>query len=48
MDLADRRVFVVGDAAWSELQALLSSRPTLPPAMMDLLSSPSVLDTSER
>ena len=45
MDLADRRVFVVDDAAWTELQALVSSPPAeLSPSLMKLLSSPSVLD----
>lgn len=46
-DLADRRVFVVDDAAWEELEELVS-RPVseLPLAMIDLLSSPSQLDPS--
>lgn len=44
MDLADRRVFVVDDAAWTELQALISARPVLPLPMAKLLSNPSVLD----
>jgi uncharacterized protein (DUF1778 family) len=44
MDLADRRVFVVDDAAWNELQALVSAKPRLPPRMTKLLSDPSVLD----
>ena len=44
-DLADRRVFVVDDAAWSELQTLVSSPPLeLPAAMAKLLSNPSVLE----
>jgi len=46
-DLADRRVFVVDDAAWSELQDLVSSPPLeLPAAMAKLLSNPSVLEAS--
>ena len=44
MDLADRRVFMVDDAAWSELQALVSAPPRLPPQMAKLLSSSSVLE----
>ncbi len=44
MDLADRRVFMVDDAAWTELQALISAPPRLPPQMAKLLSSSSVLE----
>jgi uncharacterized protein (DUF1778 family) len=44
MELADRRVFVVDDAAWGELQALLSEPPALPPAMVKLLTRPSILE----
>ena len=44
MDLADRRVFMVDDAAWTELQALVSAPPGLPPQMANLLSSSSVLE----
>jgi uncharacterized protein (DUF1778 family) len=44
MELADRRVFVVDDAAWTQLQALLSAPPVLPEAMAKLLSNPSVLE----
>jgi uncharacterized protein (DUF1778 family) len=44
IDLADRRVFVVDDAAWTELQGLLSAAPSLPSAMANLLSNPSVLE----
>jgi uncharacterized protein (DUF1778 family) len=44
MELADRRVFVADDAAWEELQALLSAPPALPRAMITLLSNPSVLE----
>jgi uncharacterized protein (DUF1778 family) len=46
MELADRRVFVVDDAAWVKLQDLLSEPPALPPAMIKLLTSPSVLERS--
>ena len=38
------RVFVVDDSAWEELQELLSRPPALPPAMVKLLSNPSVLE----
>ena len=44
MELADRRVFVVDDGAWTELQELLSKPPALPPAMITLLTTPSVLE----
>jgi uncharacterized protein (DUF1778 family) len=44
MELADRRVFVADDAAWEQLQALLSAPPALPQAMIKLLSNPSVLE----
>ena len=44
MELADRRVFVVDDDAWSELQELLSQQPELPPAMITLLTNSSVLE----
>jgi uncharacterized protein (DUF1778 family) len=44
MDLADRRVSMVDDAAWTELQALVSAPPRLPPQMANLLSSSSVLE----
>jgi uncharacterized protein (DUF1778 family) len=44
-DLADRRVFFLEDAAWDELQQMLSAAPaSLPPAMARLLSEPSVLE----
>ncbi|MBJ7608096.1 MAG: DUF1778 domain-containing protein [Candidatus Dormibacteraeota bacterium] len=40
-DLADRRVFVVDDNAWAELNELLSAAPSdLPGAMKALLSAP--------
>jgi uncharacterized protein (DUF1778 family) len=44
MELADRRVFVVDDDAWTELQKLLSEPPALPPAMIALLTNGSVLE----
>jgi uncharacterized protein (DUF1778 family) len=44
MELADRRVFVVDDTAWEELRDLFSRPPTLPPAMVKLLSKPSILE----
>jgi uncharacterized protein (DUF1778 family) len=45
VDLADRRVFVLDDAAWDELQGLLSATSSqLPPAMARLLSQQSVLE----
>jgi uncharacterized protein (DUF1778 family) len=44
MELADRRAFVVDDAAWSRLQDLLSAPPALPESMVTLLSNPSVLE----
>lgn len=44
IELADRRVFVADDAAWNELQALLSEPPALPQTMIKLLSNPSVLE----
>ncbi len=44
IELADRRVFVLDDVAWTELQDLLSAPPALPEAMVKLLSSPSVLE----
>jgi uncharacterized protein (DUF1778 family) len=48
-DLADRRVFALDDVAWNELQSLLSATPSqLPPAMIRLLSEPSVLERPTR
>jgi len=44
MELADRRVFVVDDDAWDQLQDLLSAPPALPEAMVKLLSNTSVLE----
>ena len=43
-DLADRRVFPVDDAAWTELQALLDRPPAPKPELARLLASPSVLE----
>jgi uncharacterized protein (DUF1778 family) len=49
LDLADRRVFALDDAAWNELQSLLSATPAqLPPAMTRLLSEPSALERPAR
>jgi uncharacterized protein (DUF1778 family) len=48
MDLADRRVFVVDDAVWKELEALLSGPASLPQPMATLLTGPSVLDEPPR
>lgn len=49
IDLADRRVFALDDAAWNKLQVLLSTAPSrLPPAMTRLLSEPSVLERPAR
>jgi uncharacterized protein (DUF1778 family) len=44
MDLADRRVFVLDDPAWNELQALLSRPPAPKGKISKLLSNPSVLE----
>jgi uncharacterized protein (DUF1778 family) len=46
-DLADRRVFVVRDEAWDELQRLLSAPSSLPAAMTELLDTPSALEQPE-
>ena len=43
-DLADRRVFVVDDAAWVELQARLSAPPTFKPKLSKLMHNPSVFE----
>jgi uncharacterized protein (DUF1778 family) len=45
-DLADRRVFVLSDERWAELEGLLDRPPTLKPALAKLLSEPSVLEQS--
>lgn len=44
MDLADRRVFVVDDDSWNELQAILSRPPVRKPHLAKLLTTPSVLE----
>lgn len=45
IELADRRVFVLEDAEWARLHALVSRPPAeFPEAMRALLSSPSVLE----
>jgi uncharacterized protein (DUF1778 family) len=46
-DLADRRAFVLDDAAWVELQHLLDRPPTRKPELAKLLSSPSALEQGE-
>ncbi len=43
-DLADRRVFVVDDAAWCELERLLDQPPRPATKLRRLLREPSVLD----
>lgn len=43
-DLADRRAFVVDDAAWAQLQALLDAPPVYRPEVAKLLANPSVLE----
>jgi uncharacterized protein (DUF1778 family) len=47
MELADRRVFVVDDSAWVAFQEMLSQPAALPPAMVKLLSNPSILERPE-
>lgn len=46
-DLADRCVFAVDDAAWSEFEALLSRPPTHKPRLARLLTNLSVLEQPE-
>ncbi len=41
-DLADRRIFILEDAAWVELQARLSAPPVFKPRLSQLLQKPSV------
>jgi uncharacterized protein (DUF1778 family) len=48
VDLADRRVFVVDDAAWNELGELLSAPASMPEPMARLLAGPTVLDEPSR
>lgn len=43
-DLADRRVFVLDDAAWTDLQALLDRPPIPKPELTRLLANPSILE----
>jgi uncharacterized protein (DUF1778 family) len=43
-DLADRRVFVLDDAAWTDLQALLDRPPSPKPELARLLANPSILE----
>jgi uncharacterized protein (DUF1778 family) len=45
-DLADRRVFVVDDAAWDELQQVLNRPPQPAAKLRKLLTTPSVLEQS--
>jgi uncharacterized protein (DUF1778 family) len=47
-DLADRQVFALDDAAWTEFQALLDRPPVFKPKLATLLSSPSVLEQQQR
>ena len=44
MELADRRVFVLDDVGWDEMQALLSRPPAFPWATIELLSARTVLE----
>ncbi|MHB8319941.1 MAG: type II toxin-antitoxin system TacA family antitoxin [Acidimicrobiales bacterium] len=43
-DLADRRMFVVDEPVWLELQAALSSPVSVPLPMLKLLSNASVIE----
>ena len=43
-DLADRRVFVVDEAAWTSFQAVLDRPPRYTPRLANLLANPSVLE----
>jgi uncharacterized protein (DUF1778 family) len=43
-NLADRRVFVLDDAAWTDLQALLDRPPNPKPELARLLTNPSILE----
>lgn len=42
--LADRRVFVLDDAAWDDLQTLLDRPPSPKPELARLLANPSLLE----
>jgi len=46
-DLADRRLFAIDDAAWTELQHLLDQPPAHNPELAKLLAKPSVLERGE-
>lgn len=43
-DLADRRVFILDDSAWRQLQEMLDRPPRLAPRLRRLLVEPSVLE----
>ena len=43
-DLADRRVIVLDDAAWADLQALLDRAPSPKPELARLRANPSTLE----
>ncbi|MHB8342342.1 MAG: type II toxin-antitoxin system TacA family antitoxin [Mycobacteriales bacterium] len=43
-DLADRRVFALGDEAWDRLQETLDRQPRSAPKLRLLLAQPSILD----
>jgi uncharacterized protein (DUF1778 family) len=43
-DLADRRVFLVNDEAWCQLQEALDRPPRPPARLRRLLDKPSILD----
>lgn len=43
-DLADRRVFALDDAAWTDLQTLLDRPPNPRPELARLLANPSILE----
>lgn len=47
MDLADRRVFIVGDIEWVALQSLLSAPPSPPERIVKLLTEPSALEIDQ-
>ena len=42
MDLADRRMFVIDDTAWNDLQVLLSAPASMPAPLVELLVNPTV------
>lgn len=45
--LADRRLFVLGDVAWSEFQAMLDGPVRHKPELERLFAEPTVFDVSE-